>query len=212
MIAAGCVYKSVMLFAVTVILSGCQTDESGEDVVGAYSCGGVHPIETNQDANYVASHIIQRIEDAVNEIPEGVYRNYMVSGIFGTMDITGVISRTVNESCGANCISRYNNHEIVARMENYASATSPTVITGDINYSDTTGLQITNGSSTTIGAISIMDNGTNISYERVYVSYDCDPVKNGIIDRIISISSSGETSLHSDQSGEIISTGGTFIF
>lgn len=201
-----------IVLACTVALFSCSPGAGDGGVSATATCSGVHPIEDNQDANYVAFHIISRVEDVVNELPEGNYSRHEVSGIFGTMEITGIVSRTVNESCGTDCIARYNNHEIIANTLNYASATSPTVLTGVVNYSDTTGLQIDNGDSSVIGAITITDNGETILYKRVYVSSECNPEKNGVEDEIYSVSSSGVSSSYLDQRGVIVSTGGTFTF
>ena len=219
---AGCMFTNIMtnhylqvafiFFACTATLLSCSSDAGDGGASETATCSGVHPIEDNQDANYVAFHIISRVEDVVNELPEGNYNRHEVSGIFGTMEITGIVSRTVNESCGTNCITRYNNHEIIAKTSNYASAASPTVLTGVVNYSDTTGLRIDNGNSSVIGAITITDNGETILYKRVYVSSECNPEKNGVVDKIYSVSSSGISSSYLDQRGVIVSTGGTFIF
>lgn len=204
--------KVVAILSFTTLLTSCSVGNDPED---PEVC--THPIKNSEEASYVAAHIASAIGSAVSQLPDGAYNNEEVSCFYSTMTITGIISRTENESCGTNCSSSYNNHEIIANLSDcsyiYRSFLQSTV-TGVINYSDTTGEQQIDQSSSTFGSITITDNGSDVSFRPtwIYTGGGCTYSVKEVLDTISSISSSGESSYQWDQSGSIAATGGTFFF
>jgi hypothetical protein len=218
--------KIAVILSFTTLLSGCKDalpilvlllliPGVGNDPEDPEVC--VHPIEDNEDASYVAAHIASAIRSGMYELPDGIHSEVEVPCFYGTMTITGVISRVENESCGTDCVTSYNNHEAIANLSDcsyiYRSFLQST-ITGVINYSDTTGVQQIGESFSTLGSITITDNGTEIGFRptSVYNGGGCDYSIKEVSDTIYSISSSGVSSYQWDISGSLTSTGGTFFF
>ena len=208
--------KTFFILFFTALLSGCEGFlGSSDDPVLPEVC--THPIEDSEEASYVAAHISSAIRSEIYELSDGIYSGIEVPCYFGSMRITGVISRVENEPCGTDCTANYNNHEIIADMSScsyiYNSFLQST-ITGVVNYSDTRGDQITGEDVTHIGGITITDNGTVIEFKPTYIYTGglCNYSVKEVQDTISSISSSGESSYQWDQSGSLTSTGGTFFF
>ena len=178
-----------------------------------YCQRGIHPIENSSDAYQVSSMIKNTIEETVKGMSDGVYSEEMIVDAYGgTFIVTGIISRIENEVCGADCMTSYQNHSIIATMSSYQKY-SASIITGTINYTDDTGKQYTEEGATVFGNITVTDNGESIYYERVYLPYDCllNDIEIGIVDTIYAITSSWDPEWIYSQNGLLTSTGGTFV-
>ena len=214
--------KLAVIFLLATMLSGCAdyfwtiaafvVIFADDDV--SSECGNIRTIDSSTSASYAASNIAIITERAIADLPDGYYSSYdnISTRAFGSIVISGFISSTVNESCGTDCVTSYNNHDIVVTFDHYADINNPLIISGEIIYSDTTGHQQDGQNLVSFGNISISDNSAVISYERLGTYASCYPAKSGVRDTIYSINSSGNTSSHLDQSGSLTATGGTFYF
>ena len=219
--------KSIIVIVLATYLYGCKeiwialgvasvAYVSGEDGEVAPNepneCQiGINPIETSSDAEDAAHYIIETIASAIEVLPDGVYQEEQLTGNWGgAITISGVISRVEDESCGEGCTTAYNNHDIIAIMQEYYNF-SHTVVTGVVSYSDNRGEQQSGEDAITFGNVMITDNGNFISYERTYEPIIC-PVQVGVIDTILSISAWQDTILTYRTYGQLTTTSGTFSF
>ena len=195
---------AVIVLTCTILLSGCidvfyasigivLIVNGGDEDPNAVYC--IYPIDSSSDARFVAGHIASAIAYGVDQLPDGTYHEEQVSGVRGTMTVSGIISRT-----------NYNDHSIIAEMIRFSHVPQSdtdirATISGVVNYSDNN------------GSITITDNGTNINYisNSVY-SYNCANTEIDIYDSIISLYSNGASTDVWNQNGYITTENGTFNF
>ena len=195
---------SITIVACALLLSGCKDfvytlfaipliAEGGSEDPQPSIC--TFPIESSTDARFVAGHIASAIAYGIDQLPDGNYYNEKVSGIRGTIKITGPISRSGSA-----------NHSIIADMVRYSDVPQTNTdiratTTGVINYSNNNSI------------IAMSDNGTKINYiaNSVY-SYDCSDRQRNLYDTLISLSSNGSSTDVWNQTGYIVTNNGTFNF
>jgi len=189
------------IIATFLLLAGCK-DTLAISVLAGITLGsfngedsenrveeGSRTIESS-DVRYVAGYIAKSIENQITHLDPGNYTEKELPCWRGTLTISGVLSRIENESCGSGCTRSYNNHDLIVRFVECASAveySSMTYsITGEARFSNSMGIEtIESGNSTVFGDLILTDNGSNIQFE--FASGDSANTQSGIFDTITSL-------------------------
>lgn len=192
--------KTVVILFFTTLLSACKDwflpiaviigllnlDPKEDSDNAIENC--VHPVQSNSEAIFVANRISDTIEYEIEQLDSGVYSEEKVSCYSGSMTISGVMSRTKDESCGVGCTRSYNDHDVIATLSDciYIHPTNYTwhySITGDIVLSNSMSIERhDDGATILFGDYMITDNGTEIEFEAN--GYHCDNTMGEIVDTI----------------------------
>lgn len=192
--------KIVVILSFTTLLSGCKDGlllaaviigllnlDPKEDSENAIeNCE--HPVQSNSEALFVANRISDTIEYEIEQLDSGIYSEEKVFCYSGSMTLSGVLSRTKDESCGVGCTRSYNDHDVIASLSDciYIHPTNYTwrySITGDIVLSNSMGIERhDDGTTKLFGDYMITDNGTEIEFEAN--GYHCDNTMGEIVDTI----------------------------
>lgn len=148
-----------IFLVVIVVLAAIGSDGTGGAGDGTLG-GDYEPIASESRAQFMVKEVLRTAYNGVvDEIPNGEHDGLVIEGASGRAVVTGTRSYQSGQSCGTDCVSSQNNHDLTIVFEDFSY--SRTTIDGTVSYRDTTWSQTSGVSGYSSGG-SVMISGAEV--------------------------------------------------